>query len=311
MSRGSLAVGAWPLAVTGILASLLLGGCSGDAAEVLKNPAACRNDLPVGGVETAVELGEPSEGIAFGPELLDEERDGLMYVAASHSGTIWGVTADGGKTKMVTLPSALGIAFRGEHLFVAGFGTDEIYRVGDGTHDVYAGPISKPNFVTVTPWGSLLVSNDYADAVSEITDGHATLWTGAVPSPNGMAFSAAGDRLYVVTTFADNPGLWQITLDGQKAGAVKRVATFAGYPTPDGIAVSADGAVYVALNTAGKLVRVDPVSGAVAEVAAGLQFPASLAFGRGDFDPCSVYVTQLFGKGVHRVNVGVAGARLF
>lgn len=304
MNFGTLAVCRWPLAAAAIFASFLLGGCGDGVAEDRENHSACRNDLPVGGVETAFELGETSEGITFGP-------DGRLYVAGADSGAIWALGAAGAKEKIVTLPSALGIAFKGEDLLVAGFGSDELYRVRGKSFEVYAGPISKPNFVTVTPWGSVLVSNDYANDVSEIVEGEAALWTDAVPSPNGMAFDTAGEKLYVVTTFADDPGLWQIAIDGKKAGTVKRVATFAGYPTPDGIAVSADGAVYVALNTAGKLVRVDPASGALTEVAAGLQFPASLAFGRGEFDPCSVYVTQLFGKGVHRVSVGVTGARLY
>lgn len=304
MKQRALAVGRWRLAVTSLLASLVLGGCADDVADTLKETSACRNDLPVGGVETALELGETNEGIAFGP-------DGRLYVAGSDSGTLWAFGADGAQEKIATLPSALGIAFKGADLFVAGFGSDELYRVRGKAFDVYAGPISKPNFVTVTPWGSLLVSNDYADLISEVTDAGAALWTAAVPSPNGMAFDDAGEKLYVVTTFAENPKLWHVALDGHKAGAAKAVATFEGSPTPDGIAVAADGSVFVALNVAGRLVRVNPATGQIDEVAKNLSFPASLAFGRGDFDRCSVYVTQLFGKGVHRVNVGVAGAKLF
>lgn len=305
MSRRVFAVRRVPRAVAAVLVALVIAGCAGDdIADALPKTSVCRNDLPVGGVETAFELGETNEGIAFGP-------DGRLYVAGADSGDIWAVGADGAKEKIATLPSALGIAFKGADLLVAGFGTDEVYRVRGRTFEVYAGPVSKPNFVTVTPWGSLLVSNDYANDVSEVVAGEATLWTDAVPSPNGMAFNDAGDKLYVVTTFADNPSLWSVALNGNKAGAAAKVATFTGSPTPDGIAVAADGAVYVALNTGRRLVRVEPVSGATTDVATGLQFPASLAFGRGGFDPCSVYVTQLFGKGVHRVSVGVTGARLF
>lgn len=287
-----------------MVAAATLGGCADDVADALKKTSVCRNDLPVGGVETAFELGEPNEGLAFGP-------DGRLFVAGTKSGALWAVSADGTKEKIATLPSALGLAFKGADLFVAGFDTHEVYRVRGKSFDVYAGPISQPNFVTVTPWGSLLVSNDYANLVSEVVDGKAALWTEAVPSPNGMAFDDAGEKLYIVTTFADNPSLWNVGLDGRKAGAATKVATFEGSPTPDGIAVSTDGAVYVALNVAGRLVRIDPSDGRIDEVAKNLTFPASLAFGRGDFDRCSVYVTQLFGKGVHRVNVGVTGAKLF
>ena len=47
-------------------------------------------------------------------------------------------------------------------------------------------------------------------------------------------------------------------------------------------------------------------------VAGGLGSPASLAFGRGQgFDPCSIYVTQLFGDQILRVAVGAEGAPLY
>jgi sugar lactone lactonase YvrE len=197
-------------------------------------------------------------------------------------------------------------------LYTAGFSTDRVYAIDASPHE-YGGPVSKPNFVAVTPWGSLLVSNDFSADISEITAaGRTGVWTRGVNSPNGMAFSADGSSLYVVSTFDATPSLWKVPVAGShRAGAPVRVTAFAGSPTPDGIAPVADGSMLVALNVAGKLVRVNVNDGAVTEVARGLTFPASLAFGEGDFDPCSVYVTQLAGKGVHRVAVGAMGGKLY
>ena len=42
-------------------------------------------------------------------------------------------------------------------------------------------------------------------------------------------------------------------------------------------------------------------------LAEGIDFGASIAFGTGDWDPCSVYATSLFGPEVFRVGVGVRG----
>lgn len=287
-----------------LAAGLGLAACATDDVNETTARTACRADLPVGGVATFAELGEANEGIAFGP-------DGRLYAAGTKSGAVWAFTTDGAKEKIAVAPSALGIAFQGGDLIIAGFDTDAVYRARGGDVSVYAAPISKPNFVAVTPWSSLLVSNDYADLISEVTAGGARLWTDAVPSPNGMAFDEGGERLYVVTTFDDHPHLWRVGVAGKKAGAAVPVADFEASATPDGLALAADGSVFVALNVAGKLARVDPETGTVTEAAAGLTFPASLAFGQGDFDPCSVYVTQLFGKGIHRVAVGVAGAKLY
>ena len=50
------------------------------------------------------------------------------------------------------------------------------------------------------------------------------------------------------------------------------------------------------LNLAGKVVRVDPVSGATCLVAHGVPFASSLRFGRGPgWDSASLYVTSFTG----------------
>ena len=76
--------------------------------------------------------------------------------------------------------------------------------------------------------------------------------------------------------------------------------------TPDGIAIDSEGNVYVALNTAGQIAKVDP-EGNSTLLAVDLIGPASLAFGQGDFDPCSLYVTSLFTQDLYRVGAGVPG----
>jgi sugar lactone lactonase YvrE len=171
-----------------------------------------------------------------------------------------------------------------------------------------------PNFVVATSWGDVLVSDDTGETIYAIgydagkTDG-VRPWLEGVPSPNGMGWAPDGEALYVVTTFTPDPPLWRVPVDGGVPGTPEVVTTLPTGAAPDGLAVDADGGVWVAANLDGEVVRVDPQSGEATAVGRGLDTPASLAFGAGDgFDPCSIYFTELFGTGVGRLAVGVEGA---
>jgi gluconolactonase len=154
-----------------------------------------------------------------------------------------------------------------------------------------------------------LVSDDTVgeDTIYEVSwDGAVSPWVDQVPTPNGMVFSLDGAFLYVATTF-EQTGLWRVPVSEQgEAGAPERWVEFEGSTAPDGVAIDSEGNVYVALNTAGQIAKVDE-EGNASTLATGLFGPASLAFGQGDFDPCSMYVTSLFGTQMSRVGVGVPG----
>ena len=64
----------------------------------------------------------------------------------------------------------------------------------------------------------------------------------------------------------------------------------------DDLVLGADGNLYVALNVAGSVVRVDPDTGAQCTVAKGLPFVSSVRFGAGPgWDPDSLYTTSFAG----------------
>ena len=136
--------------------------------------------------------------------------------------------------------------------------------------------------------------------------GAVALWSDGVPTPNGMVFTLDGNTLYIAATFQEE-GLWRIPVSSEGvAETAERWVPFEG-AAPDGVAIDAEGNVYVALNTAGQIAKVDP-AGNSSTLAMDMTGPASMAFGQGDFDPCSLYVTSLFPPAkLYRVGAGVLG----
>ena len=65
---------------------------------------------------------------------------------------------------------------------------------------------------------------------------------------------------------------------------------------PDDLTLGPDGALYVALNLAGAILRVDPETGDTCRVAEGIPLVSSVAFGAGPgWDPDTIYTTGFDG----------------
>ena len=282
----------------------------------------CHTDLAVGEkVVFADGFDNGTEGIAF---------DGLGGMYISHGHTVTRVGSDGAWAKVADLHKALGMAFDvSGDLIVAS--TGEVFdKVAlDGTVSrvsptgalsllLDVGTIKNPNFVTRTPWGTWLVSDDYVPEIWELTDdGVATIWSGDIVSPNGMVFSADGATLYVANTFfKDDANVYAIPVTDGAAGLPTLYATLTEGGANDGVALDVEGNLYIAANTKGKIIRVSPL-GEQTTIAEELFTPASIAFGKGEgFDPCSIYVTELTGiegiaDRIWRISLGVAGQPLY
>lgn len=273
-----------------------MSGCVTSDDPALSTGPTCVDDLVPGAVVPLTAELPSSEGVAF-------TDDGRLFVSQPQG--VFEVFPDGATELVATFDSAVGLAVTGNVLYVAGFNSGRVERweIGSDTTETVAAIGGNPNFVVPTPWGTLLVSDDLEPNITEIQpDGSFALWSDAVASPNGMVFSADGSTLYVASTFTD-PGLWAIPVsDGRPAGAARLVVAFAGGDTPDGVARDADGNIYVALNLVDTVVRVSP-DGEVETLSDQLSNPASLAFGRVPFDPCSLYITDLTGGPIARVRV--------
>lgn len=301
-------------------ALLLLAACTGAAPsddhpadDTGATPSVCWADLAPGdAAPLATGFAAGTEGLAF--------VDGRLYV--SEPTGIVEVGADGTVMPLATLDHALGLAPGAGTVLVAdpgaftfdGSGDDgrvlavDLAAAGGATTELAAG-MPNPNFVASTPWGDLLVSDDTGEHIYAVRDGAVRTWLTGVPSPNGMALSPDNAALYVATTFLPEPPLWRVPLgaDGTP-GTPEAIVAFDTGAAPDGLTVAADGAVWVALNLANEIARVDPATGTVEVYTDAVTTPASLAFGAGsDFDPCSLYVTELYGDTVWRVATGGPG----
>jgi gluconolactonase len=263
------------------------------------------------------------EGIAFNGE-------GDLFVAGNAA--LWRVDTTGDVTKIAEMYSNLGLAPIGERdILMADFGPTNrfdrgpnadgiVWRVtpeGDTTR-VVDGGIGDPNFVMVLEDGSFLVTDDATDEVLWVgEDGMPRLLTDAVPHPNGLALSLDGSVLYVaqifesLRPFVPSGKLWAIPLaEGDVVGLPELVADFGDRAANDGLALDVRGRVYVAANGLGQIWRLDPSTGETVLIAENMPGAASIAFGRGGFDPRAIYVTSTRTGKVWEVKVGAEGAPL-
>ena len=302
------------------------------AALVLATPAIAQQpgDGPEFPVEAELFVGDQfsgSEGIAFNGE-------GRLFITANQA--FWEVHTDGGVRKIADLFSNLGLAAIGDRdLLVADFGPTNAFRQdrntdgivwritpeGDKTELITG--IGDPNFVLVRADGTILVTDDATSDIFVIgEDMQPKLFSTAVNHPNGLALSDDGKTLYVAQIFKSirpvvrDDSVWEIDLeDGKPVGAARLVARTGPRAANDGLAMDALGRVYIAANgPAGQIWRYDPKDRSLVLIAEKIYGAASIAFGEGDFDHESIYVSTTYNDGrggkIWRVRVGVEGQKL-
>lgn len=289
------------------------GSGSGDTTADTTPPAplfetpdpACRGDAP-GTVEIFYTGFSRAEGLAFGP-------DGLLYVTADEA--LWRFTADGTPTRVVELASGLGLAPTPTGMVVARQGAAYPPTLVDGGLTLVEGSgqvtelsttIESGNAVMRLDSGDFIVADNLSAKLQLVTlAGETRELEADVPSPNGLGYSPDHRSIYVNSTFTTRGQLtrFDVGSDGLPvASSATVIAEMGPRSTPDGLVVDAKGRIYVAANLQSKFVRVDPVTGEKRDVITGLNTPASMAFGAGEgFDPCSLYVSSLFGPMVYRV----------
>jgi len=218
--------------------------------------------------ELAGDLNHP-EGVAWNPV------DGRVY-AGGEGGEFYAVTLDGDVTQVGSSGgSMLGVAVDGRgRVYACDAGKGEIARWDPVTGEVapYARGVEGddmdcPNVASFGPDGSLYVTCSGEDDRPEIVrvapgGGDAERWTTSLPRyPNGALVTPDGDALIVVEAKAQRLVRVPIQADGS-AGEPSTVAELPD-TDPDGVALAADGSLWVTLYRPDGLVRIDPAGGDV------------------------------------------------
>ncbi len=281
------------------VAAALLAGCGSgaDSGEIDD----CAGSLAEGEVEVVATGFEKSEGLAFSP-------DGRLFITAGDS--IAEVHPDGSWETVIDWPGGVGLAWWGDRLMAAGregtVGVVGAVDVDAKTVEILTRDTPSSNFLTVTPWGSLLVA-DAGDTIWEVGPTGVTAPWLSIDGANGMAFTETGDALWVVNTWDQPAPAWQIAIAGTTAGDVEEIFAWPNANFPDGVALGASGDLYTSLNISGRISRLAP-DGTERTVAEGVQYTASIAFGNHErWDRCAVYSTSLFGADIYAVGVGEPG----
>lgn len=257
------------------------------------------------------------EGVALG-------SDGQIY-AGGEAGQIYVVEDDCTAREIASTGGFLyGVTLDGDaNVYGCDFGRAEVVRVtpageitsySSGTAD---SPMRVPNFAAFDDAGALYVTDSGEwgagdGCIFKITPGGATeVWTETVSRfPNGCCLTADGDALLVAESGGRRIARISIRDDGT-AGDVETVADLTG-SQPDGIALAADGTMFVGCYRPDLIWRIEPDgrAEAFAEDPDGvvLNQPANVAFIGPGLD--RIVVSSLGGWSLMAADAGATGLPL-
>lgn len=277
--------------------------------------------LPLTSVSVFYDGLDHPEGVAVHP-------DGSIW-AGGEAGQLYRITPDGSSVEEVanTGGFVLGIAFSPDASWLAACDLKQqcVWRLDldSGTLSEFArapedgDALSIPNYPVFDSAGTLYVSD--SGAFREVNgrvlafdgDGRGRVWhAGPFNFANGMCLSPEGDTLYVVCSWL--PGVERVAIRDDGTAGAREVVALLPQTVPDGVAVDADGTLYVSCYTPCRIYRVAP--GGAAEVvlddweAHTLGNPTNIAFGGPGFD--QLFVANLGRWHLSRVEIGVQGAPL-
>jgi gluconolactonase len=267
--------------------------------------------------ELAGDLNHP-EGVAWDPV-------GARVVAGGEGGEIYAVALDGRVTFLgSTGGSMLGVAVDGRgRVYACDEGNGEVARWDPATGEVstYARGVDGedmdcPNVAAFGPDGMLYVTcsgEEGRPEILRIAPGGVSVerWTDAVPGyPNGALVEPDGSAVIVVESHAQRLVRVLVRRDGS-AGEVSVIASLPDTDA-DGVALAADGSLWVTLYRPDGLVRISPDGGTELmfddHLAQTLDAPTNLAWVGADLD--RVVVANVGDTFLAIADVGIAGRPL-
>jgi len=257
------------------------------------------------------------EGVAWGP-------DGRVY-AGGEAGQVYAIGTDGEVDQVASTGGFMyGITVDGDGtVFACDFGRAEVARVtGRGEISTYSSgtpdhPIRVPNFTTFDEAGALYVTDSGTWGADDGlvfrvgVDGATDVWTDRVAGfPNGCCLTAEGDALLVVESSRRRVVRVPIGADGA-AGAVESLVDLHG-SQPDGIALAADGTMFVGCYRPDRVWRVEPDGRPEVWLddpdGVALNQPANVAFIGAGLDRLAI--SSLGGWSIVAIEAGVPGLPL-
>ncbi len=257
------------------------------------------------------------EGVAWAP-------DGRVY-AGGEAGQIYATTLEGELAEVATTGGFIyGVALDGAgNLYACDFGRAQVARVSPGGKvETYSSgtadrPMRVPNFAAFDDVGNLYVTDSGewgADdgLIYRISPaGETAIWTEAAHRfPNGCCLTAEGDALLVIESRGRSISRIPIEDDGS-AAAMQPVADLTG-SQPDGLALAADGTMFVGCYRPDRIYRIrpdgDPEVFAEDPDGVVLNQPANVAFVGYELDRLAV--SSLGGWNVVIADVGEKGLPL-
>jgi gluconolactonase len=257
------------------------------------------------------------EGVAWGP-------DGRIY-AGGEAGQIYAIDVGGAIEEIASTGGFMyGITLDGDgNVFACDFGRAEIARVSrEGDISSYSKgtrerPIRVPNYAAFDDAGHLFVTDSGTwgadDGLVLRIDprGVTEVWTERVSGfPNGCCLSVDGDALLIVESSRRRIVRVPVRSDGSP-GEAATVADLTG-SQPDGIALAADGTMFVGCYRPDRVWRIPP--GGTPEVllddpdGVSLNQPANVAFVGAGLDRLAI--SSLGGWSLVALDVGVEGLAL-
>jgi gluconolactonase len=264
------------------------------------------------------------------PECLAFDRSGQLW-AGGEAGQIYRIDREGRVATVANLGSfCAGIAFSPEDELFVCVPAQGIVRVGtDGKSSLFAAQIDGEKLLSVNYGVFDAAGNYYVTDSGQwqkrngrlarfSPDGRGAFLTGPIGYANGLALSADEKSLFMVES--DTNSVLRFSLDQHPVGASKLAPTLASRATiatdcgrfPDGLALDADGNLYVCCYASDEIWRINPTGEktllAWDRWAIRLGSPTNLAFGGENFD--ELYVANLARTTITRAKIGRRGQPL-